>query len=68
MTPSPPTASQPVQAVSVTLTENQLRWLDARRSAGSLSRSAALRVLIDAAMDPHPRRRPAAAQSDHGTR
>jgi metal-responsive CopG/Arc/MetJ family transcriptional regulator len=37
--------------VSVSITQQQLAWLDARRRHGSLSRSAALRQVLDAAMD-----------------
>lgn len=47
--PSPPTdrEREPVQAVSFTLAPRQLQWLDAQRKHGSLSRSAALRQVID---------------------
>ena len=34
--------------VSVSITQEQLAWLDARRRHGSLSRSAALRQVLDA--------------------
>jgi len=34
--------------VSVSITHAQLAWLDARRRHGSLSRSAALRQVLDA--------------------
>lgn len=34
--------------VSVSITHEQLAWLDARRRHGSLSRSAALRQVLDA--------------------
>ena len=37
--------------VSVSITQQQLAWLDERRRHGSLSRSAALRQVLDAAMD-----------------
>jgi metal-responsive CopG/Arc/MetJ family transcriptional regulator len=37
--------------VSVSITQQQLAWLDARRRHGSLSRSAALRQVLDAVMD-----------------
>ena len=37
--------------VSVSITQQQLAWLDARRRHGSLSRSAALRQVLDAAID-----------------
>ena len=33
--------------VSVSITQEQLAWLDARRRHGSLSRSAALRQVLD---------------------
>jgi hypothetical protein len=36
--------------VSVSITQQQLAWLDARRRHGSLSRSAALRQVLDAAI------------------
>ena len=36
------------QPVSVSITQEQLAWLDARRRHGSLSRSAALRQVLDA--------------------
>jgi len=36
--------------VSVSITQEQLAWLDARRRHGSLSRSAALRQVLDAAI------------------
>jgi hypothetical protein len=34
--------------VSVSITQEQLAWLDTRRRYGSLSRSAALRQVLDA--------------------
>jgi metal-responsive CopG/Arc/MetJ family transcriptional regulator len=37
--------------VSVSITQQQLDWLDERRRHGSLSRSAALRQVLDAAME-----------------
>jgi hypothetical protein len=37
-------------AVSVSITPEQLAWLDARRRHGSLSRSAALRQVLDGAI------------------
>ena len=44
---APPTA--PLIAVSLALSQQQLDWLDSRR-AGHLSRSAAIRLILDEAI------------------
>jgi len=36
--------------LSISITEDQLAWLDKRRRHGALSRSAALRQVLDAAI------------------
>lgn len=36
--------------LSISITEDQLAWLDQRRRHGALSRSAALRQVLDAAI------------------
>lgn len=43
-----PTA--PLIAVSLALSQQQLDWLDSRRRGGQLSRSAAIRLLLDDAI------------------
>ena len=51
--------------VSVVLTSAQLAWLDRFTQDGSLSRSAAIRLVLQQAMEqddaPQPRRRPTSA-------
>ena len=47
-------------AVSVSITPEQLAWLDARRRHGSLSRSAALRQVLDGAIAAERRLNPSA--------
>ena len=42
--------SETALPVSVSITPQQLAWLDERRRHGSLSRSAALRQVLDAAI------------------
>lgn len=47
--------------VSISITHEQLAWLDARRRHGSLSRSAVLRQVLDSVI-----RREALAASERG--
>ena len=49
--------------LSVSITHDQLAWLDARRRHGSLSRSAALRQVLDGVI----RDEALAADSDRGS-
>ncbi len=54
------------QPVSVVLTSAQLAWLDRFTQDGSLSRSAAIRLVLQQAMEqdqPQRRRKPASAAS-----
>jgi hypothetical protein len=51
--------SRPAMAapLSVSITTDQLAWIDARRVMGSLSRSAVLRQVIDQAIAAEPGRK-----------
>ena len=52
---APPTAS--LIPISLALSQQQLDWLDSRRKAGHLSRSAAIRLLLDDAINANARLR-----------
>lgn len=49
--------SIPLIAVSLALSQQQLDWLDSRRKAGHLSRSAAIRLILDDAINANARLR-----------